>query len=137
MDYIRQRICMVTGANRGIGKATARGLAERGAHVVMVCRSQKRGEEARREIIAGTGNERVGLLLADLSTTQAIRDLAHRFVNKCERLDVLVNNHTAIFERRELSPEGMEMNFALNYLSYFQLTTLLYFPVKACQSEAV
>jgi NAD(P)-dependent dehydrogenase (short-subunit alcohol dehydrogenase family) len=137
MDDVIKRICMVTGANRGIGKATAIGLAERGAHVVMVCRSQKRGEEARREIVAATGNERVDLLLADLSTSQALRDLAHRFLNKYERLDVLVNNHTAIFERRELSSEGIEMNFALNYLSYFHLTTLLLDALRASDSGRV
>jgi len=120
-----QRICMVTGANRGIGKATALKLAQTDCQVVLVCRDRERGEQARKEIIKQTGNPRVDLLTADLSVQASTRQLAETFLSNYERLDVLINNHTAIFEQRELSADGIEMNFAVNYLSYFHLTNLL------------
>ena len=122
---IKQRICMVTGANRGIGKATALKLAEADCHVILVCRDQARGEEAQAEITTETGNQQIDLLIADLSVQASIRRLAETFLATYEHLDVLINNHTAIFEARELSEDGIEMNFALNYLAYFYLTNLL------------
>lgn len=65
------KICLITGANSGIGKATALGLAQMGATVVMVCRDRARGEKAQREIKMKSGNDAVDLLLADLSSQQA------------------------------------------------------------------
>ena len=67
------KICMVTGANSGIGKATALALAQMGATVVMVCRDRARGEQARSEIITTSRNTAVALLQADLSSHQTIR----------------------------------------------------------------
>ena len=73
------KICMVTGANSGIGKATALALAQMGATVVMVCRDRARGEEARSEITTKSRNNAVDLLLADLSSQQSIRQLVENF----------------------------------------------------------
>src|SRR5690348_3680923 len=86
------RICLVTGANSGVGKATAAGLAQMGATVVMVCRHPERGEVAQAEIKKQTGNQKVDLLLADLSSQEAVRRLARDFKGKYDRLDVLINN---------------------------------------------
>jgi NAD(P)-dependent dehydrogenase (short-subunit alcohol dehydrogenase family) len=119
------KICMVTGANSGIGKATALGLAKMGATVVMVCRNRTRGEEAQREIKHQSGNEAVDLLLADLSSQQAIRRLAQEFQQHYSQLHVLVNNAGGIFAKRQVSVDGIEMTFALNHLSGFLLTNLL------------
>src|SRR5205085_3975739 len=91
------KVCMVTGANSGIGKATAMGLASMGATVVMVCRDRTRGEEAQRKIKQHSGNASVYLLLADLSSQQAIRRLAQEFQQRYSRLHVLVNNVGRIF----------------------------------------
>ncbi len=66
------KVCLITGANSGIGKATALGLAQMGATVVMVCRDQARGEEAQREIKTQSGNDAVDLLVADLSSQQSL-----------------------------------------------------------------
>src|SRR2546423_8770800 len=101
-----ERVCLVTGANSGIGKATALGLAEQGATVVMVCRDQQRGEAARAEIKAATGNDGVDLLLADLSSQRAIRSLADEVKREYPRLHVLVNNAGKIFGRRVVTEEG-------------------------------
>ncbi len=73
------KVCLVTGANSGIGKATALGLAHMGATVIIVCRDRARGEEAQREIKTKSGNDAVDLLLADLSSQQSIRQLADTF----------------------------------------------------------
>jgi len=123
------KICMVTGANSGIGKATAMGLASMGTTVVMVCRDRTRGEEAQREIKQHSGNESVDLLLADLSSQQAIRRLAHEFQQRYSRLHVLVNNVGSIFPERQVSVDGIEMTFAVNHLTSFLLTNLLLEPV--------
>ncbi len=91
---------MVTGANAGIGKATALGLAKTGATIVMVCRNQSKGETAQAEIIAESGNKNVDLMIADLSVQQSIRQLAHDFNQKYERLDVLVNNAGGVYTKQ-------------------------------------
>lgn len=119
------RVCLVTGATSGIGKATAAGLARLGATVLLVGRNQAKGEAVHDTIRAESGNQRVELLLADLSSQQAIRDLAAPVRARYPQLHVLVNNAGGIFFRRETTVDGLELTFALDHLAYFQLTTLL------------
>ena len=119
------KVCLITGANSGIGKATALGLARMGATVVMVCRDRVRGEEAQREIKMQSGNDAVDLLLADLSSQQSIRQLAETFRQRYTHLHVLINNAGAGFTQRRESVDGLEMTFAVNYLAPFLLTNLL------------
>jgi NAD(P)-dependent dehydrogenase (short-subunit alcohol dehydrogenase family) len=119
------KVCLITGANSGIGKATALGLAQIGATVVMVCRDRARGEEAQREIKTQSGNDAVDLLLADLSSQQSIRQLADIFRQRYTHLHVLINNAGAGFTGRRESVDGVEMTFAVNYLAPFLLTNLL------------
>ena len=126
------KICMVTGANTGIGKATALALAQMGATVVMVCRDQARGEEARSEITTKSGNNAVDLLQADLSSQQSIRQLVENFQHHYTHLHVLINNAGAAFTgRRRETGDGLEMTFAVNYLAPFLLTNLLLDVLKA------
>lgn len=125
MSNMEGKVVMVTGANAGIGKVTARELAKMGAHVVMVARSRERGEAAQAEIKAASNNPNVDLLLADLSVQEEIRELAQTFHEKYDRLDVLVNNAGAVFTNRRETADGLEMTFALNHLGYFLLTNLL------------
>jgi NAD(P)-dependent dehydrogenase (short-subunit alcohol dehydrogenase family) len=108
-----------------LGKATALGLAKLGATVVMVCRSQPRGEAARSEIAAASGNPSVALLLADLSSQQAIRQLATAFTAKYELLHVLINSAGGVFYQRALTTDGLEYSLAFNHLAPFLLTNLL------------
>src|ERR1700730_17635103 len=86
------KICLVTGANSGIGKATALELARQGATVVMVCREAARGKAAQEEIIRVSGNRTVDLLVADLSSQEAIHKLAEDFKQRYTHLHVLINN---------------------------------------------
>ena len=122
---IRHKTCMVTGANVGIGKETARALASAGARVIMVCRSRARGEAARAEIIEQSGNEAVELMLADLAVQADVRKVAAAFQRQHDALHVLVNNAGAYFPQRTESADGLEMTWALNHLGYFLLTNLL------------
>ena len=122
---------MVTGANSGIGKATALALAQMGATVVMVCRDRARGEEARSEITTKSRNNAVDLLLADLSSQQSIRQLVEHFKQRYTQLHVLINNAGAAFPGRRETVDGLEMTFAVNYLAPFLLTHLLLDVLKA------
>jgi NAD(P)-dependent dehydrogenase (short-subunit alcohol dehydrogenase family) len=127
---MKGKICMVTGANSGIGKVVALELAKTGATVIMVCRDQGRGEAARSEIVASSGNESIELMLADLSVQASIRELARDFRKNDRPLHVLVNNAGALFMKRQVSADGLEMTLALNHLGYFLLTHLLQDAIK-------
>src|SRR5437588_3353156 len=125
------KICMVTGANSGIGKATSLALAQMGATVVMVCRDRARGEQARREITTKSRNNAVDLLQADLSSQQSIRQLVENLQQRYTHLHVLINNAGAAFTGRRETADGVEMTFAVNYLAPFLLTNLLLDVLKA------
>ena len=128
---MQDKVCLVTGATNGIGLVTARELARRGARVILVGRSPARCEAAIAQIQAQTGNHAVEALVADLSSQQQIRDLAGRFRDHSARLDVLVNNAGALWLRREMTEDGLEMTVAVNHLAYFLLTHLLLDTLKA------
>lgn len=119
------RTCLVTGANSGIGKEVARALARMKARVVMACRSPERGEAARREIAADTGNPDVELMVVDLASQASIRDFARAFTETHPVLHVLVNNAGIWSQARQQSPDGIELTWATNVLGYFLLTRLL------------
>lgn len=119
------KICLVTGGNAGIGYETVKGLLEKGAEVIMVCRSKEKGETALASLKKETGNEKVHLILCDLGSQASIREAAAKFRSKFDRLDVLVNNAGAFFSERRYSPENIELQFAINHMGYFYLTHLL------------
>src|ERR1700739_2603640 len=108
MDKSMQgKVCLITGANSGIGKVTALELARMGATVVMVSRDQARGEEAQNEIQAQSGNNAVDLLIADLSSQQSIRQLVERFQQRYQQLHVLINNAGAFVFKRKETVDGL------------------------------
>jgi NAD(P)-dependent dehydrogenase (short-subunit alcohol dehydrogenase family) len=119
------KVCLVTGANSGIGKVTALELARMGARVVMVCRDQARGEAALAEIKQATGNDHLELMLCDLSSQADIRRFADEFKAAHNRLDVLVNNAGVYLRKRQTTVDQLEATFAINHLGYFLLTNLL------------
>jgi NAD(P)-dependent dehydrogenase (short-subunit alcohol dehydrogenase family) len=122
MSEMQNKICIVTGSNSGIGKETAVELAKKRATVVMVVRNKERGDKAQKEIVKRSGNNSVDLMICDLSSMKSIRQFAEEFKRKYKRLDVLVNNAGAVFNKREVTPEGFERTFAVNYLGPFLLT---------------
>ncbi|MCP5099954.1 MAG: SDR family oxidoreductase [Chloroflexi bacterium] len=125
------KVVLVTGANSGIGKVTAREIAKMGATVVMVARSAERGKQALADVKAASGSETVHLMLCDFSSQQSIYQFADAFKADYDRLDVLVNNAGAVFTSRQETVDGYEMTFALNHMGYFLLTHLLLDLLKA------
>lgn len=122
---MKGKICMITGANSGIGKATAIGLAKMGATIVMVCRNKKKGEKALDYIKSESNNGNVNLFIADLSTQKAIHQLVKDFKEKYQHLHVLINNAGVNLSKRVLTEDGIESTFAINYLAPFLLSNLL------------
>jgi NAD(P)-dependent dehydrogenase (short-subunit alcohol dehydrogenase family) len=122
---MKGRICLVTGANSGIGKATALELAKMGATVVMVARNSQKGQDALAEIRKETGNDSLDLLIADLSSLESVKLLATQFIAKYPKLHVLVNNAGLFNQRRRVTTDGYESTFGINYLAPYLLTNLL------------
>ena len=119
------KVCLVTGATDGIGKVSARVLAEKGAKVIIVGRNPEKSTTVLAELKSSSGNENIDLLMADLAVMQEVRDLAEQVISHYDRLDILLNNAGGYFAKHELTSDGLERTFALNHMSYFLLTNKL------------
>ena len=122
---MKGKVCLVTGANSGIGKEAALGLARVGATVVIVARNRKKGEATVSEIRQATGNQNVNLIVADLSSMMSVRGLASTFLGEYPKLHVLINNAGTYLPKRITTADGYEAVFATNHLGHFLLTSLL------------
>lgn len=129
------RVCLVTGANSGIGRAAATALAARGAEVWLLCRDRARGEEAVASIREMTGNQRVQLEVVDVSHLAAVRAFAARFAPT--RVDVLIHNAGVLPATREETAEGVELTLATNVIGPFLLTHLLHAKLAAADGARV
>lgn len=118
------RTFLITGANTGIGRATAAGLAKRGGKVFVACRSAEKGRAAVAEITAATGNDAVLFLPLDLADLASVRDCAADFLARGEPLHVLINN-AGVAGSRGLTKDGFELGFGVNHLGHFALTVAL------------
>lgn len=116
------KICLVTGASRGIGYETAAGLARLGAHVIIVSQERERAQNAHQRITTESGKDSARYYVADLSVQAQVNQLTQDILRDYSQLDVLVNNVGGWFRKYHESPDGIEMTFALNHLSYFLLT---------------
>ncbi|XP_042562628.1 dehydrogenase/reductase SDR family member 12-like [Clupea harengus] len=113
---------MITGANSGIGKATAMAIAKKGGTVHMVCRNKERAESAREDIVKEAGNNNIHVHILDLSETRKVWEFAEDFKSKHTSLNVLINNAGSMLNIREVNFEGLEKNFAINTLGVYILT---------------
>lgn len=116
---------VITGANSGVGKATAVALAGAGARTVMTARDRQRGEEAAEEVRRTTGSDRVDLVVFDLGDLASVAEGAAEVLHRCDRIDVLINNAGLVLSERSETEDGFEATFAINHLGPFQLTRLL------------
>ena len=124
MPELDGRTFLITGANTGIGKETARALAARGARVVVACRAQAAGRQAVEEIAGQTGNRSLSLLSLDLGDLESVRRCAEEFLATGEPLHVLINN-AGVAGARGMTASGFERMFGTNHVGPFLLTDLL------------
>ena len=123
---VKGKYVVITGATSGIGLATAKELAIRGANLGIVARNQTKANEVVNQIKALTGNgTTVDVFLADMASQQSVRQVAADILARCPKVDVLINNAGALFETRQLTADGLEMTWAVNHLAPYLLTTLL------------
>ena len=122
---MKGKVCLITGANSGIGFAASMELASMGASLVLVCRDKAKGEAALKAIQERTGNRSVELMVADLSSMDQVRAVAGAFRSTYHKLDVLINNAGVLHGRRVLTQDSYEATFATNHLAPFLLTHLL------------
>jgi len=134
---MKEKICVISGANSGIGYITAKSLAMQGAKIVMVCRNKEKGNTAMAEIKEKTKNSDIELFIADFSSQKEIRRVAQEISAKYPVIDVLVNNAGAIQEKRTETVDGIETTFATNHLGYFLFTNLLLQNLKAAPKARI
>ena len=118
------KTAIVTGANSGMGMATAKAFLDKGATVIMLCRSEKRGREAYRKLTQD-GNNRTHLILCDLGDYESIRAFSKQVHERFNHIDILVNNAGFISLDRQFTKEGLERQFGVNHIGHFLLTTEL------------
>jgi len=134
---MKDRVCVITGGNAGIGRATAEALAKQGANLVLICRSKERGEAAQRELRESTKNQNVELVIADLASFADVRRAAAEILAKHPKIHVLINNAAVFLPKREVTADGFEKTFQTNYLSHFLLTHLLLDALKAAAPSRI
>ncbi|NWI26775.1 RDH12 dehydrogenase, partial [Sula dactylatra] len=118
------KVAIITGANTGIGKETARALARRGK-VIVACRDTVKAEAAASEIRADTGNQQVIVKKLDLADTKSIREFAEKFLEEEKELHILINNAGVMLCPYSKTADGFEMHLGVNHLGHFLLTFLL------------
>lgn len=131
------KTALVTGGNSGIGKEIAAGLLEAGARVVLPVRSTAKGEAARDELVARTGNRAVDVAEVDFASLASVRGLAKHVLDTYDDLPLLVNNAGGTWSQRRETEDGHEMTFQVNHLGAFLLTNLLLDRVKASGSARI
>jgi NAD(P)-dependent dehydrogenase (short-subunit alcohol dehydrogenase family) len=119
------KVCVITGATAGIGKAGALALAGLGAELVLVGRSPRRLARVAREVAGIANQSSVRTFVADLSSLESVRSLAGALLTQEPRIDVLINNAGVFTRERRESVDGFETQFAVNHLAPFLLTNLL------------
>jgi retinol dehydrogenase-14 len=136
-DFFNNKVCVITGATSGIGKCAASHLAQLGWTVVLICRSEPSGKETLESILDTCPKAKVDFFVADLSSQKAIRSICTSLYQKYPQIDALIHNAGIISPIREITPDGLELTFAVNHLAPFLLTSLLTPALKASPEAKV
>lgn len=128
---------LITGANSGLGLESTRLLAQRGAHVIMACRSRDKGQPAMESLQAQNPGADLNLMQLDLADLASVRDFARRFRDHYPRLDVLLNNAGVMAPPLQFTQDGFEMQFGTNHLGHFALTGLVLDQLRAADAPRV
>jgi len=134
---MQNRTCLITGSSSGIGKATAIELSRQGFNVILLCRNKNKGEEALNDVVQVNRLGHHELILADLSDMDDVRKCGIKIKSKYQQLDVLINNAGTFQSARKLNKDGIELQFAVNYLAPFLLTNLLLDILKTSTSARI
>lgn len=122
---LTEKVAIVTGANSGLGFETSRILAKHGARVIMACRDLRKAEEAANEIRRNHPEANVVIKKLNLGEIASIEDFTREFLAQDNRLDILINNAGLMAINEAKTADGFEMQFGVNHLGHFALTTLL------------
>jgi NAD(P)-dependent dehydrogenase (short-subunit alcohol dehydrogenase family) len=131
------KLCVITGANSGIGFETAKALAKKGAYIVMVCRNEDKAIEAKNQILETVPDAGIAIVLCDFSIQKEIRTAADEIISRYKKIDILINNHGFIASERTETVDGLEETFAVNHIGYFLFTNLLLDNIKAAKKGRI
>lgn len=134
---LKDKTYLVTGGTSGVGKAIATGIAKTGANVVIVSRNASNGEQTVKEISEKSANKNISFLTADLSLLKSVEQLSTQFEQQHNQLHGLVNAAGAWYFKKEITSEGIDKSFAINYLSHFVLTNRLLDLLKATDDARI
>lgn len=119
---MKDKIVLITGANRGIGKETTRALARKGATIVMACRNLEKAEPVGEMVQAESKNPNIQVMPLDLASLESVRNFTQEFKARYQKLNVLINNAGVFCMKREETEEGFELTMGVNHLGHFLLT---------------
>lgn len=134
---MNNKICLITEVTSGIGLAISRLLLSKGAALVMLVRDLDKAEKIRFDLLAEFPDSAIEYLYCNLMSLQSVREAAQELKRKYQRVDVLINNAGAYFPKREITPEGIEATFAVNYLSHFLLSLSVLDLLKASAAASI
>ena len=119
---MKDKIVLITGANRGIGKETTRALAKKGATIIMACRHLEKAEPVCEMIQTESKNPNIKVIKLDLASLESVRNFTQEFKARYQKLNVLINNAGVFCMKREETEEGFELTMGVNHLGHFLLT---------------
>ena len=125
MPDLTGKVVIVTGANSGLGLASTKAFAAKGATVIMACRNMSKAEKAKAEVLAGTPNANLDLMPLDNASLASVKAFSDAFKAKYDRLDILLNNAGVMAIPRTETEDGFEMQLGVNHLAHFALTGYL------------
>lgn len=131
---MQDKTVLITGGNEGIGLATAKRLAAKGAQIILACRDERKGINAAGAIGSKTGNNRVLVIPMDLANLGSVATAAEFILTEHPKIDVLINNAGVFSSTLQLTQDGYELQFGVNHLGHFLLTVLL-MPALQCPQE--
>lgn len=134
---MNNKLCVITGANSGIGFETAKELAKKGAFIVMVCRNEEKAISAKKQIQNEVDGAGIDLVLCDFSVQDEIHKAADKIKSGYAKIDVLINNHGFIASERWETVDDLEATFAVNHIGYFLFTVLLLENIKAAGAARI
>ncbi len=134
---MQNKTTLITGANTGIGFATATALAAKGATVILHARNEEKANDAKQRLLQKQPSATVDIAFADLASQAQILKMVESINNKYPKLDVLINNAGIITKVFQKTEDGFEMQFGVNHMAPFLLTNLLLPQLKAAKSARI